>query len=472
MSTSAGAARSGQLPRAAAGLSRVRRRAGFAAVLLGLPLVTAVLVEVRDELATASGLLLYLLAVVGVAVLGGVGPAVLAALASFGLANWFLTPPYGSLLVASRDAAVELVVFGLVAVADSLTVEAGARRRAAGVRSALEADLLSRFTRVPAARMLPEDVLTEVRDLFGLTSVALVEEAGGDRRELVRVGLGPDRPAAVRVPAGPALELVGDGPPPPAEDRRLLATLAQAAGRALEGQRLAEEAARVRELEAVDRLRSALLAAVGHELRTPLAGVKVAVSGLRQGDVAWTATERGELLATIEESTDRLAELISNILDLSRLQAGSLPVALEPVHLEEIVATALIGVGGKRRVRDLVADDVPPVLADAGLLERVVANLIDNAVRFSPSGSDVEVIARDDGTAVRLEVADHGPGVPPDRWERMFVPFQRLDDRSPEGLGLGLAIARGFVEAMGADLEPSATPGGGLTMTVVLPVAR
>ena len=472
MSTSAPVAPSARLPRADAGLSRARRNAGLSAVLLGLPLLTAVLVQVRDDVATASSLLIYLLAVVGVAVLGGIAPAVLAALACFGLANWFLTPPYGTLLVASRDSAIELVVFGVVAVAVSLTVEAGARRRAAGVRSRLEAELLSRLTRIPASRMLPEDVLGEVRTLFGLSSVALAELVDGTWQDTVRVGSEGGSTPGVQVPAGPRLRLTGDGPAPRAEDRHLLSTLAQAAGRALEGQRLAEEAARVRELEAVARLRAALLAAVGHELRSPLAGVKVAVSGLRQDDVAWTATERDELLATIEESTDRLSDLINNILDLSRLRAGSVAVTLESVRLDEVVATAMIGLDAATRVRDLVADDVPAVWADRGLLERVVANLVDNAVRFSPAARSVAITADHDGAHVRLRVEDHGPGVPPERWQRMFVPFQRLDDRSPDNLGLGLAIARGFAEAMGASVQPSATPGGGLTMSVVLPVAR
>jgi K+-sensing histidine kinase KdpD len=362
-------------------------------------------------------------------------------------------------------------VFGLVAVAVSLTVEVGARRRVSAVRSGLEADVLARVTRVPAARMLPEDVLAEVRDLFAMTSVALVDSADGGDRDVVRVGDASGEAPVIRVAAGEALQLVGVGPEPFPEDRRLLATLAQAAARALESRQLADEAARARELEAVDRLRSALLAAVGHELRTPLAGAKAAVSSLRQDDVDWTPVERSELLATIEESTDRLTDLITNVLDLSRLQTGSLSVAVEPVRLDGSVAAALIGLSGVERVVDLVPDEGPPVLADAGLLDRVIANVVDNALRFSAPAGLVELTATYDGADVRLSVADHGPGVPPDRWLRMFVPFQRLDDRSPDGLGLGLAIARGFTEAMHGTLEPSPTPGGGLTMTLTLPVA-
>ena len=467
------------LPRPGTGLTPARRNAGLALVALGLPVLTAVLVDFRDTLAPASSLLLYLLAVVVVAVVGGVAPAVLAAAASFMLANWFLTPPYNTLAVASRDSVIELVVFLLVAVAVSVTVEVGARRRVSAVRTGLEAELLSRFAGEPVAQMPPEDVLEQVRALFRMTAVAVVAD-GDEGHEVARVGTSTPQDPAISVPAGPGLRLLGWGPTLFAEDRRLLASLAQAAGRAVEGRRLADEAARARELAAIDRLRSALLAAVGHELRTPLAGAKAAVSSLRQHDIAFSPAEQEELLVTIEESTDRLTDLIANLLDLSRLQAGALSVHLAPVALEEVVAAALVGVHGHHRdqgrpdaVTDTVPEDLPLVLADAGLLERVIANLVDNAIRFSSTTQPVQVTAEATGDgSVRLSVVDRGPGVPRDRWDRLFVPFQRLDDRSSDGgLGLGLAIARGFTEAMRGTLEPAATPGGGLTMTVTLPVA-
>lgn len=369
-----------RLPEVGAGLAPARRHVGLALVVLGLPLMTSLLVEFRGALALASMLLLYLLAVVVIAVVGGILPAVLAAVVSFLLANWFLTPPFHTLKVASRDSVIELGVFLLVALAVSITVDVAARRRMAAVRGAMEAERLER--------------------------------------------------------------------------------------------RLADEAARARELATVDRLRSALLAAVGHELRTPLAGAKAAVSSLRQQDITWTADERDGLLLTIEESTDRLAELIANLLDLSRLQAGAVSVQPVPVSVDEIVASALTD-ARHRHVENRVPDELPLVVADPGLLERVLVNLVDNAQRFSPPGKAVVVTAEvHDSGSVALRVADHGPGVPEGRWDRLFVPFQRLDDRSTTtGLGLGLAIAQGFVEAMDGTIEPSATPGGGLTMTVTLPVA-
>jgi K+-sensing histidine kinase KdpD len=216
-------------------------------------------------------------------------------------------------------------------------------------------------------------------------------------------------------------------------------------------------------------LRAALLAAVGHDLRTPLASIKAAVSSLRQGDVTWTADERAEFLATIEDSANRLDDLIANLLAMSRLQAGALSVAPRPVGLDEIVARALIGL--RLEVVVDVPDNLPRAMADPGLVERIVANLLVNAHRFSPPGTPVRVEAASGGDVVRLRVIDSGPGVSEEDREQMFSPFQRLGDRSTGGVGLGLAIARGFTEAMNGTLSPSTTPGGGLTMTLTLPAA-
>jgi len=291
------------------------------------------------------------------------------------------------------------------------------------------------------------------------------------------------------VQATDGLELRGYGPEIFAEDRRLLGVLAAMASRAWQGQQLAQQAAQAHQLAETDRVRSALLTAVSHDLRTPLAGIKAAVSSLRQEDISWTPEEESELLLTIEDSTDRLGDLISNLLAMTRVQAGAVSVQISPVALDEVVARALIGTEAKVTID--VPEDLPWVQADAGLLERVVANLVDNARRFSPNDVPVRVHAAlsdavgepdhvasgaiSNGTtisSVRLQVIDHGPGIPPSQWGKMFVPFQRLGDHdATASLGLGLAIAQGFTEAMHAELTPSATPGGGLTMTITLPVA-
>lgn len=460
------------LPRARSGLSPARRRGGLLLAAAGLPTLTAVLVTLRGTLALESVLLLYLLLVVAVALIGGTLPALLAALASFLLANWYLTPPYHTFVVQQRDQLIGLAVFIVVATTVSVTVELAARQRITAERSRIEAEVLARLTGAPVSDTSLAAVLTQVRTIFGMTSVALLQRHGESEEPVETVGPPLRGAPTVRIDAGPGLTLVAEGPELFGEDRRLLARLATAAAHAWENQKLADAAARGRQLAEIDRLRSALLAAVGHDLRTPLAGIKAAVSSLRQEDVAWTPEDEQELLATIEASTDRLEDLIANLLAMSRLQAEALSVHKQPVALDEVVARALIGTP-EDAVNVGVADDLPLVEADPGLLERVVANLVANARRYAPAGHPVVVHADGDGRVVRLHVSDRGPGVPEQDWARIFQPFQRLGDRPTDGagVGLGLAIARGFTEAMGGTLTPADTPGGGLTLTVTLPEA-
>jgi K+-sensing histidine kinase KdpD len=409
---------------------------------------------------------------VAVALIGGTLPALLAALASFLLANWFLTPPYHTFVVEQRDHLIALAVFIVVATTVSVTVELAARQRVTAERSRIEADVLAKFTGAPVSDTSLADVLEQVRTVFGMTSVALLERRGDNEQPVEIVGPPLHGAPTVRIDAGPGLRLVAEGPELFGEDRRLLARLATAATRAWENQKLADEATQGRQLAEIDRLRSGLLAAVGHDLRTPLAGIKAAVSSLRQEDVPWTPDEEQELLVTIEASADRLEDLIANLLAMSRLQAGALSVHKQPVALDEVVPRALIGIPD-HSVNVTVADDLPLVEADPGLLERVIANLVSNARRFAPEGQPVRVQAEAEERVVRLRVSDRGPGVPREEWTRIFQPFQRLGDRPTDGagVGLGLAIARGFTEAMGGTLTPAETPGGGLTMTVTLPVA-
>lgn len=239
-----------------------------------------------------------------------------------------------------------------------------------------------------------------------------------------------------------------------------------AARRGAEAARSSAEAERLAE---GNRMRTALLAAISHDLRTPLASIKAAVSSLRQGDVAWSAADEAELLAMIEGSADALDRLIGNLLDMSRLQTHTLEPSLRPVSLDEVVPTALAAVEDGDRITIDVPESTPLVIADAGLLERVVANLAANALRFSPPQVRPLVRARSDADAVHLDVVDAGPGIAPANRERVFEPFQRLDDRGRgTGVGLGLAVARGFTEAMGGTLRPDETASGGLTMTITL----
>jgi two-component system sensor histidine kinase KdpD len=273
------------------------------------------------------------------------------------------------------------------------------------------------------------------------------------------------------VPVGDDLSLALLGRTLTAADRRVLGAFASYAAVALEQQRLAAEAEAARPIAEADRMRTALLTAVSHDLRTPLASAKAAVTSLRSPDIQWTAEDREELLATADESLDKLTRLVDNLLDMSRLQAGALSVFPRPSWLDEIVAHALdhLGPASKQVIVD-IPDSVPEVQVDPAILERVIVNLTSNALRYSPPGKPPLLAASALGDRVELRVVDKGPGIPESDRDRMFVPFQRLGDTdNTTGVGLGLALSRGLTEAMGGSLDPEETPGGGLTMIISLP---
>jgi two-component system, OmpR family, sensor histidine kinase KdpD len=460
-------------------LPRNRQVAGLVCAALGLPLLTLAVRAMDDALSLEGQVLLYLAAVVVVAVVGGIVAAIPAAVAAALLIDFFFVAPVHTLDVQHADQAVSLALFVIVAGVVSGLVELAARRARAAERAAGQAETLSAL----AGADLDEadtlhGILDRARRTFEMESVTLLvrDRSTGDWSEAERAGWSPpgkEAPMQFDVPIGRELRLIGRGPPQFAEDQRVLHAFAAASETAYEGRRLNEQARHARELAAVDRQRTALLAAVGHDLRTPLAGIKAAVSSLRQHDIAWSDVDRDELLATIEQSADRLDAVVANLLDASRLDAGALTAQPRPVALDAVVAAAVLAVpSAAGRVEIDIADDLPLVQADPGLLERILANLIDNALRHAGDDGPVQITAAAGAESAKLAVIDHGPGVSPDQRERMFRPFQRLDDHGPgAGVGLGLSVARRFAEAMDGALAADESPGGGLTMRLRLPLA-
>jgi len=452
-----------------------RRLLAVGGTAAGLAALTAALVPARTGLSLASTVLIYLTAVVVVAATGGVWVALAAAVASDALVNFFFVPPFHTLQVERRDLFITLVVYVAVAVTVSVAVDLAARQRAAAARSSVEAALLARITAAPLEERPLSAVLEHVRDTFGMTGAALLRTGPDGEHPVAVVGDPPSPRPSLSAPAGEKLRLVADGPDVFAPDQRFLTLLATAAARALETERLATQAARARELAEIDKLRAALLAAVGHDLRTPLAGIKACVSSLREPGLDLTVAQQAELLATVDASADEMSDLVENLLALSRLQAGVLSVHLRPTAMDEVVAAALLhtAVPADRTVEVDVPDDLPPAWADPGLLERAIANLVANALEAGPPDRPVRLHAHiTSDREVQLRIIDHGPGIPADQREPLFAPFQRLDDRTTrQGLGLGLAIARGFTEAMNGTLTPTDTIGGGLTMALNLPTA-
>jgi two-component system, OmpR family, sensor histidine kinase KdpD len=470
-------------------LSRRRRLTGFLLALLGLPPLTAALHVMRAELSLPSDILLYLAAVVTVALVGGLWPALVAAVGAFLLLNYFFTPPMYQWTVAERENVLALIVFVVIAAAVSAVVDVAARRTRQAAHASADASMLATVAGSVLRGSRPLIALLErLRETFGLESVTLLERrpdspSTPDRhhpaawRVAAAVGVracATPGEGDVDVPVDDDLALVLRGHPLQAADRRVVEAFAAQAAVALRQERLAEEAAKARPLEEADRMRTALLAAVSHDLRTPLASAKAAVGSLRSVEVEFSDADRDELLATADESLDRLARLVANLLDMSRLQAGAVGVTPTAIWFEEAVPRALDELGESgRTVRVRIPEDQPAVQADPGLLQRVLVNVIGNAIRYSPADRPPLVTASEDGSGVGLRVVDHGPGIPEDRRDEVFLPFQRLGDRDNHtGVGLGLALSRGLTEAMGGTLVPETTPGGGLTMVLRLPATH
>lgn len=447
-------------------LSFQRRLIGWGLSLALPAAVTALGMLWRDELDFSTDLVAFLLVTCVVAIAGGLGPALFCAVLGAGLLNYFFTEPYYSLAVRTPENVITLAAMVIVATVVALTVDRAARLAEQGARARTEAALLASYSRTVLTNPYPlTRLLEKIRENFGLESVVLVERRDGVWTCVERTGrdLGPV--TEVTVTGDVRLRL--SGRVLPASDQRVLEAAAGQTFVALRQQRMAAEALHAQRKAETSELRTALLSAVGHDLRTPLTSIKAAIGSLRDDSLPLSEEDVGELMATVEESADRLTGLVDNLLDSSRLATGSVEPVLRPVGYYEVVARALAGIGGEVSV--VVAEDLPPVLADLGLLERVVANVVDNALRHG-SPSPVAIRASSHGTSVELRVVDHGPGLPKKAGHKLFAPFQRLGDRSATpGVGLGLSVAKGFTAAMGGEISAEDTPGGGLTVVISLP---
>lgn len=463
---------------------RERRAASWLAAIAVPCLVCAIVVGWLDHYLNSGQSALFVVGVLVVALLGGIAPAVLSALLSGVLLNYFLLAPRGDFAIAEHDAAVTEVVLLLVAVAVAALVDSTAKRSREAGRASREAELMTLFAGSVLRGADLDSLLERVRETYTQRSVSLVRVPSGaaapEQPEVVAsVGENPCMSVAL---ADTAID-VGDnefwmlmaGRQLASRDRRVLSVVARQAAGLVRQEELAVEAGRADAVMRTDELRRSLLSAVSHDLRTPLAAAKAAVSSLRADDVAFSPDDTAELLATVEESVDQLTGLVGNLLDSSRLAAGVIRPELTKVYLEEVVQRSLIGIGKRSNIfrrngLDQVKVEVGPTvaMADAGLLERVLANVIDNALRYA-SASVVRVTAGQVGDRVLINVADEGRGLPRGGELHVFDPFQRLGDRdNTSGVGLGLSVARGFTEAMGGTISATETPGGGLTMVVDL----
>lgn len=461
------------------GLSRVRRLTGLGLAVLLPAAFTAVLVWLGSGVGIAGDALALLISVIVTSLVGGLWPAVVSALLGSSLLNFFFIPPVHTFEIREPHNIWTVVGFLLVGILVSAVVHRAATMTSEAARATAEARTLSA---VAGATLRGEDalptLLEQSRASFGMTSASLLRRPDHGGSWSVVGTSGREAPvdpahADVEVAAGDDLVIAMTGRMLGTGDRHVLDAFAAQARALLERDELARAAAEADRLAAGARLRDALLAAIGHDLRTPLASARAAVTSLASRDVTWSRDERAELLATAEESLTRLSTILSDLLDLSRLRAGVLAMAREPIWLDELVPPALDELGPEAAsVVIALPEDLPPALGDGALVMRALVNVIGNALQHGGSPAPVTVTGSAAGDWVELHVVDHGRGLPISERERAFQPFQRLGDfDSRTGLGLGLALSRGLVEAMGGSVEPRDTADGGLTMVLRLPLA-
>lgn len=466
-----------------------RREIPAFALAVGLPPLLQFGLDLLPHNQLSTDMLVHLTGIVGVALLGGLWPAVAAAVVAGLIVNYYSVRPVGSLTVIDPENVLALLIFVLVAVAVSLVVDRSAKLSKEAHIAGTEAAVLGELSRraVAEGNSIPA-FLDQVREHFQAKGAGLWtrQESGPGRTvgwELQEFS-GETRPADVAV-ADTVEQLDGDrmltlnGKELSQDERRLLAAFGAHLLAMVQREDLSASQRENLRLAEGNTMRTSILRAVSHDLRTPLAGIKLASSSLRDRSITFGPEEQEELLATIEHGADRLDRLVSNLLDMSRITADSVAPLIRPVYWADVVGEALRGTDSER-LRVLLPDNMPPVDCDPGMLERVIANLVENALKYAPD-SDVVIAGAVGGAgsarigdvpASELSIVDHGSGIAPDKVLAMFRPFQRADDTTPgTGIGLGLAVAKGFTEAMGGVLLAEPTPGGGLTMVVRLPLS-
>lgn len=456
-------------------LSRQRQVSAWVLAVLSMPLLTVLLLSLRGQIALENVLLVYLLAALAVGMIGGALPAVASGVVGFLLANWYFTPPFLTWKISDAGHLFSLFAFLLVTSAVGLLVGNATRRRVEARKARAQAEALAATSTSfhPELGEQTSGLAGRIRDVFAMNAAAVLHRVEGGWEQLAAVGAielsHPDDATEV-IPLTDDTLLALSGGTLTGDDRRVLRAFAAQMAHAIEREKLEREAAAVEAMAETDRLRTALLNAVSHDLRTPLATIKASVTSLLETEVAWSPEQTKSFLQVILDEGEHLNRVVGRLLDASRIQVGAVHVFLVSVGLDEIVSSALAGLGAPDdRVVVEIPDNLPPVHTDPALLERVVANLIENALKWSSTNHRVRVSAGEISGRVDLRVVDRGPGIPPEQREQIYQPFQRLGDSTKgTGVGLGLAVARGLLEAMNTELLIEDTPGGGTTMVIGL----
>lgn len=505
----------------------VNRLKGFVLALVSIALVTLAIGLIRSVIWIPNLSFLYLVAVLALASSTGSGPAILASFIAFLAYDFFFVGPVRSITITRPEEWLALLIFLMTAL---ITGQLAARLRQqaeeARTRERDTAFLLQIATALHGTDFHGslQAVAEHLRLRFGVESVAIIidragfptvrvvagepvpetilsmseglafvlQDQGGDSSHWIRVSGPALAPAKARtwvrcmVPirsrdrrCGSLILLARTEPRFQPHDNRLLLAVAAQVGLTVEREALRREAIEAEVFRRMDELKTTLLNAVSHDLRTPLATIIAAAESLLQEGIEWSPEERRELLETLLSEAHRLERLVTNLLDLSRLEAGKLQLDLRPHPVSDLIHAALDHAQWRLQQHRLVVDlpeDLPPVLADSVKIEQVLVNLLENAAKYSPPGSTIRIAARQQGESVAIAVEDEGPGIPRYLLPSLFAPFARLeqgpgDGPRPPGTGLGLAIARALVLAHGGRIDAENRPSGGARFIITLPIA-
>jgi two-component system sensor histidine kinase KdpD len=448
-----------------------RRLLALAAAAVIMPLLTVGLTNLHVTSPLSTVFPCYLIAVLGLTIWGGPGVGVVSALSASFLENYYFIAPKHTLEVARADDVVALAAFLVFSIGASVTVTEFTRRSNEADRARAEAEILAKAAATVATSqndLMP--VLDSLRAIFDLKGVAMkTRREGFWETDLLSGESVEEAEPSSRFEIDPDHALILAGAYLDNQDRTMVNAFVGRMAGELRSQRIQQDDARLRALAEADALRTGLLRAVSHDLRTPLATIEANVSSLLQSDVEWSSAEQQKFLTSIEREVHRLTRLVTNLLDAGRLEAGAVTPRSVEVELDDLVASALETIDTRGRTLDIhLPDDLPPLKTDPDLIERVIANVVSNACRFSPSDKPVRIRAGASSGKVDLLVIDCGPGIHESQRESILAPFQRLNDEG-SGAGLGLTVAYGFISLLGGRLRFEDTPGGGLTVVIELP---
>jgi two-component system sensor histidine kinase KdpD len=443
-----------------------RRLWGWLVGAVAFAAVTLLMLAQREEFALQNVLLVYLSIAAVVAWIGGIWPALTAALVGFVLGNYLFTPPLRTWTIANPADVFALIAFVFLAGLIGFLVGTAARRSSEAATAKAEAETLVGLIGAGGEGSALK-LIERLQVALDARGVTLFDPDGGYPKPIVTAGDNPPHTpdsADRTVTVGGATVAIAGGPLD-SVDERILAATATELGAVIDRAQLADHVAEVDALEKANELRTALLRAVSHDLRSPLSAIQASVTSILQEDVQWPPEDQKEFLQTISEETERLNRVVSDLLDAGRLQTGTVQIQERLTGIEDVVSTVATAfrVQGHRLSIDTEVE-LPDVLTDPALLERVVENLVRNALDHSPPETPVRVTAGLVGDRIDLRIIDRGPGIDPDTRQIVFEPYRTLDDTHMAGVGLGLAVAKGLADALGHQITVDDTPGGGTTM--------